>query len=61
VLAAAMQDFIDEASPTDSSDWLSLALAAQSVPKQRVEDYVAAAAAVDGPLVPDTDGTADAP
>jgi hypothetical protein len=61
VLAAAMQDFIDEASPTDSSDWLSLALAAQSVPRQRVEDYVAAAAAVDGPLVPETDGAAAAP
>ena len=52
VLAAAVQDFIDEAAPADADDWLSLAQSAQSLTRQRVEDYVAAAAAVDGPLVP---------
>jgi hypothetical protein len=56
VLAAAVQDFIDEVAPADSNDWLSLAQAAQALTRQRVDDYVAAAAAVDGPLVP-----ADAP
>jgi hypothetical protein len=52
VLAAAVQDFIDEVAPADSSDWLTLAQSAQALTRQRVEDYVAAAAAVDGPLVP---------
>jgi hypothetical protein len=52
VLAAAVQDFIDEAKPTDPDDWLTLARAAQHVSRERVEDYVAAAAA-DGPLLPE--------
>ncbi len=51
VLAAAMQDFIDEVQPTDSDDWLTLVRAAQSVTRERIEDYVAAVAA-GGPLVP---------
>jgi len=52
VLEAAVQDFIDDAAPSDANDWLALAQTAQSLTRQRVEDYVAAAAAVDGPLVP---------
>jgi hypothetical protein len=59
VLAAAMQDFIDDARPTDPDDWLTLVRAAQSVPRRRIEDYVAAAT-VDGPLVPD-DAIASSP
>jgi hypothetical protein len=51
VLAAAMQDFIDEVQPTDSDDWLTLVRAAQSVTRERIEDYVAAVAAA-GPLIP---------
>ncbi|HEY2908415.1 MAG TPA: hypothetical protein VGJ29_21090 [Vicinamibacterales bacterium] len=51
VLAAAMQDFIDEVQPTDSDDWLTLVRAARSVTRERIEDYVAAVAAA-GPLVP---------
>jgi hypothetical protein len=54
VLAAAVQDFIDEVRPTDPNDWLTLVRSAQRVSRERVEDYVAAAAAVDGPLVPET-------
>lgn len=50
VLAAAVQDFIDEVTPTDANDWLTLVRAAQNVTRERVEDYVAAATA-DGPLV----------
>jgi hypothetical protein len=57
VLSGAMQDFIDEVKPTDDSDWLTLARAARSVTRERIEDYVAAATAA-GPLVPDS-GTRD--
>jgi hypothetical protein len=51
VLAAAVQDFIDEVRPTDPDDWLTLARTAQRVSRERIEDYVAAAAA-GGPLLP---------
>lgn len=62
VLAGAVQDLIDEAAPADASDWLAVAQAAQALTRQRVEDYVAAAAAVNGPLVPiDEDTTASRP
>jgi hypothetical protein len=47
-----MQDLLDEARPTDDSDWLSMARAAQAVTRERVEDYVAAATAT-GPLMPE--------
>ncbi len=53
VLAAAMQDFVDNVNPTDGNDWLTLSRAAQAIAADRFEDYVAAAAA-DGPLLPDT-------
>jgi hypothetical protein len=53
ILAVAMQDFIDELDPAYSNDWWSLSRAAQALRRQRVEDYVAVAAAVGGPLVPD--------
>lgn len=52
VLAIAMQDFIDEMDPAYSTDWWSLSRDAQALRRQRVEDYVSAAAAVNGPLVP---------
>jgi hypothetical protein len=52
VLSAAVLDFIDGVRATDTDDWLSLVRGAASVPRERIEDYVAAAAA-DGPLVPD--------
>ena len=53
VLSGAVQDFIDEARPTDDSDWLTLVRSARSATRDRVEDYIAAATAA-GPLVPDT-------
>jgi len=37
--------------PKDPDDWWTVARAAQAVPRERIEDYIAAAAAVDGPLV----------
>jgi hypothetical protein len=53
VLAGAVQDFIDESRPTDFNDWLTLVRSAQTVSRERIEDYVAAVTA-SGPLVPET-------
>jgi len=58
VLSGAVQDFIDEVKPTDDADWVTLVRAARAVPREKIEDYVAAATA-GGPLVPDAD-TGDA-
>jgi hypothetical protein len=52
VLTAAVQDYIDEVRPTDANDWLGLVRAAQTLSRERVEDYVAGATAY-GPLVSD--------
>ena len=52
VLAGAMQDFIDEARPSDDADWLTLARTARAFTRERIEDYIAAATA-GGPLMPD--------
>ena len=52
VLGGAMQDFIDEARPTDDADWLTLARAAATVTRERIEDHIGAATAA-GPLMPD--------
>jgi hypothetical protein len=61
VLAAAMRDFIDGSAPSDSNDWWTLAREAHALRRQRVEDYVAASAIVDGPLVPEETGSAPQP
>ena len=52
VLAAAVQDYIDDVRPADNDDWLTLVRAAQAVPRERIDDDVAAVTA-GGPLVPD--------
>ena len=54
ILSAAVQDFIDEVSPTDAADWLTMVRTAGMVSLERVEDYLAAATAV-GPLMLATD------
>ncbi|HEV2984912.1 MAG TPA: hypothetical protein VGX46_11000 [Vicinamibacterales bacterium] len=54
ILSGAVQDFIDEVKPTDDGDWLTLVRQARTMPRDRVEDYVAVATA-SGPLVPDSD------
>ena len=51
VLSAAVQDYIDEVRPSDTDDWLTLVRTAQLIPRERIEDYVAAVTA-DGPLIP---------
>lgn len=53
VLAAAVQDFLEDAAPVDGGDWWALSKAARAVTRARVEDYVAAAASVGGALVPE--------
>ena len=53
VLSGAVQDFIDEARPTDDADWLTLVRSARAATRDRIEDYLAAATAA-GPFVPDT-------
>jgi hypothetical protein len=60
VLAAAVQEFIEDVNPRDSHDWWPLTDTARSLSRSRLEDYVAAAAAVDGPLVPVSPSAADA-
>lgn len=60
VMAVAMQEFIDDMEPAHSTDWWSLSRKAQTLRRQRVEDYVSVAAAVNGPLVPeDPDSSRD--
>jgi hypothetical protein len=60
ILEAATQDFIDEVRPTDFNDWLTLVRTARTVPRERIEDYVATATAV-GPLVPEETNAAVQP
>ena len=52
VLAGATQDFIDETKPTDDADWLTLARAARTFTRERIEDYIGTATAT-GPLMPE--------
>jgi hypothetical protein len=51
VLAFAMQDVIDAASPAHFDDWQAFSLASKTLPDERLVDYIAALTA-DGPLVP---------
>jgi hypothetical protein len=53
VLSGAVQDFIDDARPTDDSDWVSLVRSARAATRDRIEDYIAGATAA-GPFVPDS-------
>jgi hypothetical protein len=53
VLSGAVQDFIDEARPTDDADWITLVRVARAATRDRIEDYIAAATAA-GPFVPDS-------
>jgi hypothetical protein len=57
VLSLATLPYTESVAPTDLQDWRALSRAAQAVPRARVEDYVAAATAPGGPLVPDAGGT----
>lgn len=61
VLSVGMPDFIDELSVASRQDWRSLSRQAQRLRRQRVEDYVSVAAAVNGPLVPEEPGSSREP
>jgi hypothetical protein len=52
VLSTEMQQFVDMARPNDGNDWLALIRGAAMITRERFEDFVAAAAAVGGPLLP---------
>jgi hypothetical protein len=52
VLAAAMQDYVDQVKPLHPDDWLTLVRWARSVSNERIQDYVAGLTA-NGPLIPD--------
>jgi hypothetical protein len=52
ILTVGLQDFIDEVRLSNTIDWLALPRQAQSLSRRRFEDYVSAAAAVNGPLTP---------
>ena len=58
VLSTAMQEFVDTVRPNDGNDWLALVRGALTMTRERLEDFVAAAAAVGGPLVPVTAASA---
>lgn len=51
VLATAMQDFVDQAPSADSNDVAALTRQVRTISRQALENYVAAAATLDGPLV----------
>jgi hypothetical protein len=52
VLASAVQEYVDQVSPSHPDDWLTFIRGAQSVSRERIEDYVAAAT-FNGPLAPE--------
>ena len=58
VLAAVLQDYLDEVRPLHGDDWLTLARHLDRIPPERFDDYIAALTAA-GPLVP-LSGSADA-
>ena len=49
VLTLALQEFLNQVRPTDANDWLTLVRAAQAVPQEKIEDYIATLT-VNGPL-----------
>jgi hypothetical protein len=51
VIAYAMQDVVETARPAYFDDWPAFERAAREIPRERIDDYVAALAA-DGPLIP---------
>jgi hypothetical protein len=53
VLSFAVQDFVDRVPLLHADDWLTRVRAAGALPREQIEDYIAAAT-VEGPLVPDT-------
>lgn len=53
VMMVGLPDFIDAVPRVNAGVWWGVAREAQTIRRERIEDYVSAAAAVDGPLVPE--------
>ena len=51
VLGAALHEFLRDVSPAHTDDWIALVRHARAVSRERIEDYLAAVAASDGPLL----------
>jgi hypothetical protein len=51
VLQTAMQDFVDQVDPADANDFAALVRYPRALGANLVDDYIAAAATLDGPLV----------
>lgn len=51
VLATAMQDFVDQVEPADANDFAALVRYPRALHANAIDDYVAAAATLAGPLV----------
>jgi hypothetical protein len=51
VLASALHEFLRDVSPSHTDDWIALVRYARAVSRERIEDYLAAVAASDGPLL----------
>src|SRR5206468_13045047 len=52
ILSTAMQVFVDNVTPVDASDAAALVRYVRRIPDASFADYVAAAATLNGPLVP---------
>jgi hypothetical protein len=53
IMSAAMHDFLSQVRPNDADDWLALVRTAQTIRRERIEDYVAVATS-NGLLRPDS-------
>ncbi len=51
VLGSALHEFLSGARPSHTDDWMALVRHARAVSRERIEDYLAAVAASEGPLV----------
>jgi hypothetical protein len=56
VLDAALYDLLVEVKPLHFDDWLTVVRQARVVSRERIEDYLAATTATNGPLVPQPSG-----
>jgi hypothetical protein len=51
VLGAALHEFLRDVSPAHSDDWVALVRHARGLSRERIEDYLGAVAASEGPLL----------
>jgi hypothetical protein len=51
VLGAALHEYLRDVNPAHTDDWVALVRHARALTRERIEDYLAAVAASDGPLL----------